>query len=131
MAWLSTAPEKDAKDKSEPKSRMKVMRERDEPVSFPPNPAPHLTDWWLEIGPAGDGGIGWQDMTAWERLTGIELEPWEARTIRQMSIAYCNQRHDARKADCAAPYSVDAPEVVQERVSGQFAAMFRVLQARG
>jgi hypothetical protein len=96
--------------------------------SMPDNPAPYLTRWLLEIGPSvpagmGEGVIGWQDMAAWERLTGVELSPWEARTLRRMSQAFVNQRSDARKANCPEPFA--EPEAVAKRIDQQFAAMFK------
>lgn len=94
-----------------------------EPV-LPFNPAPHITDWLFEIGPmAGEGPIDWQDMLAWSQLTGIDLNPWEARTLRRLSRAFVNQRYDARKANSPEP-RVQADEVaVRKKVEGQFAAM--------
>lgn len=95
---------------------------------LPLNPAPHITDWLMEIGPmAGEGPIGWQDMDAWSRLTSIDLDPWEARTLRRLSRSFVNQRRDARKANCPEP-RVQADEIaVRKKVDGQFAAMVAAL----
>ena len=73
------------------------MEERGEIPALPDNPAPHLTEWFFELGPTvavgmGEGPIGWQDMFAWSGLTGIELDPWEAQTLRRMSQGYLSNR---------------------------------------
>lgn len=94
----------------------------------PPNPAPHITDWLLEIGPlCSDGGsLDWVDLAAWQELTGVVLEPWEARLIRQLSGEYASMRFKAEKADCPAPYSGAEEDIVsnRDRVAAKVAAMF-------
>lgn len=85
---------------------------RGEMPSFPHIDAPHVADWWLEIGPTVPGGmgecpLGWQDLAAWQAITGIELAAWEARAIRSMSREFVNFRDEARKADCPPPYLSD------------------------
>lgn len=133
---MNTAPEKpNANDKSEPVTRLRQMQDQGETPSLPENPAPYITDWFLEVGPTvstgmGEGPIGWPDMAAWQELTGIELDAWEARTIRSLSNAWAAERYRARKPTCMAPYntfSVDS----QNRVDAQFKAMVKALQARG
>lgn len=93
---------------------------------LPDNPAPHITDWLLEIGPTNSegGSIGWRDLEAWCGLTGITLDPWEARLIKRLSAEYASMRYKAEKAECAAPYTPDRPvEESRDRVADQFAAM--------
>lgn len=114
------------------------MRERDQPILLPPNPAEHVTDWLFDIGPVGSNGmsateIGWEAIDAWCRRTGIDLDPWEARTIRRLSRAFAAQQHDARKPTCPAPYSGGEESVPQrrDRVSAQFKAMWDKLAKRG
>lgn len=105
------------------------MEARGEQPLLPANPAPYVTDWLFEIGPGMDGPIGWQEMTAWERLTGIELNPWEARTIRWLSQEYLSERQQARKADSPAPYSglsddlEDRREIVVGKIKSAFAGL--------
>lgn len=64
-------------------------------------------------------------MTAWERLIGVELDPWEAATLRRLSIQYANMRHEAKESGCPAPFAEDDPEQVQQRVDAQFAQMMK------
>jgi len=89
---------------------------------LPDNPAPYITDWLVEIGPTvagsmGEVAIGWQDMAAWERLTGIKLDPWEARTIRRLSRVFANERSKAEKPDYPAPYIGDRETIIGNRQS--------------
>lgn len=97
-------------------------------ILLPDNPAPYLTDWLFEIGPTsingmGEGPIGWQDLTAWESLTGIELDAWEAKTLRRLSLAYLGQKIESREPDCPAPY-IGLDDSNRERVSRKVGAIF-------
>ena len=67
-----------------------------------------LINYLNEIGPTvpagmGSGPISFQELHAWQELTGIVLKPWEARAIRTLSIVYLNQAAISDKADCPAP----------------------------
>lgn len=96
------------------------MRRRGDPIDLPENPAPYITDWLMEIGPLVSGGmgeapVGWQDMAAWSEMIGVELDPWEARSIRRLSRVFMSQRHDARKPDCPPPFSPTRDQVESRR----------------
>tara|TARA_R110002072_G_scaffold38314_4_gene110916 strand:+ start:18670 stop:19011 length:342 start_codon:yes stop_codon:yes gene_type:complete len=107
------------------------MQEREETPLLPSNPANYLTDWLFEIGPTiGEGLVGYQDMAAWQRISGVELMPWEARTLRRLSAEYSAERYRARKANCPPPYS-EQPAAVRDRVTEQFAAMMQALRTNG
>jgi hypothetical protein len=105
-----------------------------EPV-LPFNPAPYLTDWLLEIGPsipAGDraAAIGFSEMAAWSRLMGVDLSPWEARTLRRLSRAFVNQQSDASNPSCIEPMVKVDQETARKRVDDQFKSMMESLRAR-
>jgi hypothetical protein len=137
-AWLATAPDKvNPKDKSEPVSRLKSAQTKDDPLLWPENPAPYLTDWLFEIGPTASGAMGEAPMAirhieADLAALGIETEPWECRLLRRLSGAYAEERYRARKPECPAPYSgiEDRPEAVRAKATGQFRAMFKSLLNR-
>lgn len=105
------------------------MEAQEKPVLYPDNPAPHITDWLMDIGPTvpagmGEAPISWEALDAWTRRTGIELDVWEARTIRRLSSAFIAQRYDAKKPACPAPYNgVEQPAEVRDMVSEQFKAL--------
>lgn len=114
------------------------MAAEDKPVLYPPNPAEHLIDWLYDIGPAAMGAmgevpLGWTEIDAWCRRTGIDLDPWEGRTIRRLSRAYVAMRHAAEDPACPEPRldEEEQQEAARERVGDQFAAMARKLKARG
>ncbi len=118
QAWLGTAPERDKNDKFDPEPRIKAMMARGEEIPIPDNPAKYLTDWLFEIGPSVPGGmsaapIGWRDMAAWQDLSGVELLPWEAKTLRSLSRDFVAASHDARKRDCPPPW--DGVETAEDR----------------
>lgn len=62
-------------------------------------------------------------MQSWQEMTGIELDPWEAKTLRQASIAYAGQKFDSRKVDCPAPYT-DEVTANREAVASKVASIF-------
>lgn len=133
LAWLHASPETKSGStttRSE-KSRYEMLGDA---AKLPDNPAPHLTDWLLEIGPtvADGAAIGWRDLGAWMQITGIELEPWEARLIRRLSQEYASMRYRAEKPDCAAPYTTEmVVKDSRDRVSDQFAAMVGAMKGAG
>ena len=104
----------------------------------PPNAAPYLTDWLFEIGPTiagamGEAALGWADLAAWERLTGISLLPWEARILRQLSAEFAAMRSLAANPDCPPPYDGESREEIEvrrDRVSTQFAAMMEAVKVQ-
>ncbi|EJL21892.1 hypothetical protein [Novosphingobium sp. AP12] len=105
-----------------------------EPV-LPLNPLPYLSDWLFEIGPSapagmGDAAIDFRHMAAWTRIMGVDLTPWEARTLRRLSRAYVNQREDARKPACIEPRLKADQVAAQKRVDDQFTAMVKAFAAR-
>jgi hypothetical protein len=109
-----------------------MKAKKEEPV-LPVNPAPYLTDWLFEIGPSAPAGmsdapIDFRHMAAWTGLMGVDLTPWEARTLRRLSRAYVNQRDDARKLACIEPRMKVDQELAQRRVDDQFANMVRALK---
>ena len=73
----------------------------------------HIINYLFEIGPALSIGMGQVPLThseiqAWQTNTGIELNSWESRAIKSLSIEYCNEMHKATSMDCPSPW-IDAP----------------------
>ena len=139
LAWLNTAPDRDHKGsgpRPEPVTRLRTIRARGEEPLWPPNPAEYLTNWLIEIGPVYAGAAGpveipWGELESWQRQTGIELDAWEARTIRRLSAVYVVQSYDARKPNCPQPYVGSAKVVASRRdvVANQFRTMFMAFAA--
>lgn len=82
---------------------------------MPPNPAPWILGWLIEIGltePAGMGvaPLGWATIDAWCNRTGIDLSPWEARLIRQLSTDYVVMSRTAESETCSPPWRAEVTQ---------------------
>lgn len=65
----------------------------------------YLVDYLNDIGPVmSDGAITWQEIESWQEQTGFELQPWERRLLRRLSIDYWNESHNAKSPNCPPPY---------------------------
>lgn len=91
---------------------------------------PHMIDWLMEIGPMvsgamGSAAFGWSDMAHWSEMTGIELDPWEAKTLRRLSLDWVAQVNASREPNCPPPYveNVRNDDAVTEQFKRMFAAM--------
>lgn len=51
--------------------------------------------------------LRWSEIDAYARLTGDITQPWEARTVRAMSEAYCRWRKLGEDALCMTPDEVN------------------------
>lgn len=111
-------PEKDKTDESDEPgiSRREALKKEgiDEP-SMPPCDAEFMVAWLFELGPTvaagmGAGPITHGDIADFQRNTGIELDAWQARTLRRLSLDYLAESHKATKPDCPPPWG-DSPEV--------------------
>lgn len=84
--------------------------------------AQYLLGYLFEIGPAvpvgmGDGPITHCEIAAWMANTGIRLTPWEARTLRRLSVDY------VREASRATQSSHPAPWVAEDMDAGKLVAI--------
>ena len=87
---------------------------------MPPNPAPSLLAWLLELGITESGGMGpvplsWREIAEWTRLSGIELPPWQVRLLRNLSVAYIAESRRAEEELCAPPWGRDPLEAMRMR----------------
>ena len=118
---------------------MEAKKAANEDIPLPPNPAPYLIDWLLEIGPTEPAGMGaapisFGSMLDWQDIMGVELEPWEAQTLRRLSVDYVNEQYHARDKDRPAPYSAFLSGDVQanrQRVDDKLRALFSGLKKKG
>lgn len=97
---------------------------------LPDNPAPYLTAWLFEIGPtSGDAALGWLDLQAWERISGVELLPFEAKILRRLSVEYANERFLARDDARPMPYNLAQEEIEARRdaVDAKLRKMFGMM----
>lgn len=136
MAWLAATP------KPDPRSRRGKVAEPETPISrldrmqrlgidppMPPNPAPHIIARLIEIGLTEAAGmgivpIGWQTIDAWCRRTGSDLDPWEARMLRRLSVEYVAENRRAESENCPPPWRA---EVTQREIEVEHAQLEALL----
>lgn len=74
--------------------------------------AVYMIGYLSEVGPMQEGGpITHGEIESWQRNTGIDLDAWEARTLRMISAEYTSWNY--RAADPLEP-SPWVPEDVSE-----------------
>jgi len=50
-------------------------------------------------------GLSWQEIEAWQNVTGFQLYPWELQIIKNMSVAYASEYSKASSKDAEIPFS--------------------------
>lgn len=70
---------------------------------------PYLAEVFYEIGPTKHGGMGPApledvDLQAWQRNTGIYLQPWEVQAVIQASKLWIAASAKAEDPDCPSPW---------------------------
>lgn len=143
MGWLDAvlkSPKKPHQKKVDQDEEVRITRRKklmddgaDQP-ELDPGPAAYLLDFFREIGPMhltamGSVPIGYEQIDAWQRVSGLRLSPWEAATLRELSCAYSIEKALGANPLAAAPGGVvEAPEQKLERrgrVSNGLAQMLR------
>lgn len=99
-----------------------------------PGPAEYLLDIFFDVGPVlytpmGEAPFGYDQLVAWQSCSGVQLTPWEARILRDLSLAYAGEKALAADPRAAAPGSVDETHeqavARRDRVSSGLAAQLR------
>lgn len=120
MAWLNTAP-RDKKGKPTKTRRERLTADGTLP-STPPTPfGAYLVGYLLDAGTFCANGMGrtplpHSEIRAWQANAGIELSPWEASTLRQLSAEYVAMAQAAEEPDCKPPMA-SATEVKAMQVT--------------
>lgn len=140
LAWLYSVPQlppkvKDALERQGQKIEPNKVSRFDEMTAskitppLPPNPMPHFILWFTEVGMVEAAGMGaaplsWREIEAWQRAVGIRLTPWQARTMRSLSVSYLAQKSKSELTTDPAPWS--APVTPSGRAADEAAldAMF-------
>jgi len=137
LAWLDALVEE-----SPTRTRSRLARYQEEAsrgyrphqLEMPPvEYGGYLLQYLMEVGPAtsngfGPGVISWQELQAWEHMTGVILTSWEATTLRMLSGHYVSQHAKSSDPMCPAPY---VPEgVVFEEVDAKVTRIFDAIKRR-
>lgn len=72
----------------------------------------HLLGYLWEVGPVMGGGmaayaITHTEIAAWCALCGLALQPWEARLLRRLSLAYVGESRRAEARDAKPPWGAE------------------------
>ncbi len=92
-------------------TRLQTLRQNDAQPDMPDaGAAQYLLAYLFDADPfingaGGSAALNWQDLSAWQSGTGIELQPWEARALRTLSQTYLRASVEAQSPDCPAPYT--------------------------
>ena len=109
-------PEKSKSDQSEGAevSRREALKRElkipdAEDLEMPPCAASYLVLYLWEMGPVVAGSmsgvpLSFLEIQAWQDCTGIELNAWESRSLRRLSIVYLGESQRATKPDCPMPW---------------------------
>lgn len=96
---------------------------------FPECVAIHLVRYLFDVGPvmssdAGKGPVNYQEINAWQQATGIPLNTWEAKMLRQLSLEYLSESHLAKNSSRPSPF-VRELEIDREDVAKRVRSLLR------
>jgi len=95
LAWLHSAPKALNKDETR-KPRIVEFYKEDPRLKLPNcEEAEYMTGYFRLSGMSGSNGYGavpltWQEIQAFDNCSGLHLDSWERRQLRNMSQVYCN-----------------------------------------
>jgi hypothetical protein len=135
VAWLRATPRTLA-GKPGTRTRLDALAARHAEPDLPDaGPAAYLAGYLWDAGPTAPGfmaptPLAWTELLAWQSATGVDLTPWELRTLRGASAEYLVQAQASEAHDCPPPYApalpiVDRQKDVSARVGALFGAMAR------
>lgn len=116
-------------------TRLQTLRAQDAQPDIPAaGPGAYLVGYLFDAGPivnssGSSAPLSWQDLSAWSSGTGIELQPWEARTLRTLSRAYLHSATAAQSPNCPAPYAEQPTPDQRTVVANSLRSIFGALKA--
>lgn len=73
-------------------------------IAMPECDASHVIGYLFEIGPTlGEIPLTHAELAAWQANSGIELNSWEARMLRQLSVEYLSEYVKSRAPEHPSP----------------------------
>lgn len=132
-AWLGAVPEAapGARADAAKLSRRERMEHDGGEIEMPPfDDGEYLIGYLYELGPTvaagmGAGPVTFAEMAAWQAARGFELEPWEARLLRRLSVDYLAESHRATERNCPPPWGGSvAVRVSHDRAAARALELF-------
>lgn len=77
----------------------------------------------------GPGPITWQELRAWQDGTGVELQPWEARLLINLSREFAGESVAALQADRPAPYQAQPGDGRRAQIAKNLSVQMRAIAA--
>lgn len=96
--------------------------------------ADYVITYWHDLGVVESGAMGpiplsSKEILSWQECTGVELEAWEFRVLRDMSRRYLIQYEESKKPECPPPFGDPVNEfdraVVSKKVGNAFKAFIQ------
>lgn len=116
-------------------TRLQTLRAQDTQPDLPTvgHDGAYLVGYLFDAGPLvstgqGSAALSWRDLAAWQSNTGIELQPWEARIVRALSMGYFNSSIAANHPDCPAPYAEQPAPDQRAHVANTLRSIFGSLK---
>lgn len=111
MAWLHAIPDEEPKPGQKPArlTRLERLRQEHKSETFLPQlpeveTGEEVLDWFWEVGPTeGDQPLSHKELQAWQENTGVELQSWQARLLRRLSLEYLAENSRATDPKCTPP----------------------------
>lgn len=143
MAWFNTVPNAldkgksvaSADTKAEQLTRAQKIERNGGIPRFPSvGDADYVITYWHELGVVESGGMGpvplsSKEILSWQECTGIDLQSWEFRVLREMSRRYLIQAEESKKPECSPPYGDPVNEfdrtIVSKKVTNAFQAFIQ------
>ena len=132
-AWLGAVPEAAPgarADAAKLSRRERIERDGGE-IEMPPfDDGEYLIGYLYELGPTAAAGMGagpvtFAEMAAWQAARGFELEPWDARLLRRLSVDYLAESHRATERNCPPPWGGSvAVRVSHDRAAARALELF-------
>lgn len=124
------------------KSRIEQMQDNgvhDLPIPPIAPGCAHIVEHWFDVGPAMPGGYGDVPLThaeldAWQRNSGLDLQPWQTSLLRRMSRGYLAERVagvDPQRPPPWGEVSAQQKAAVAETLRKTLSAMARASQPKG
>ncbi len=96
--------------------------------------AEYVITYWHDLGVIEAGAMGpiplsSKEILSWQECTGVDLQAWEFRVLREMSRMYLIQAEESKKPECPPPYGDPVNEfdrgVVSKKVSNAFKSLLQ------